>query len=59
MDAVIVSEELKSLRRCVMRVRDKTPASLDGLTEYPDAQKVTRSCFTHPTMTAPNTVQGS
>ena len=40
MDAVIVSEKLESLRRCVTRVRDKTPASLDELTEDPDAQDI-------------------
>ncbi len=40
MDAVIVSEKLKSLRRCVIRVQEKTPATLDGLTEDPDAQDI-------------------
>ena len=40
MDAVIVTEKLESLRRCVMRVRDKTPTSLDELTEDPDAQDI-------------------
>lgn len=40
MDAVIVSEKLESLRRCVMRVQDKTPASLDGLVQDPDAQDI-------------------
>ena len=40
MDAVIVSEKLESLRRCVIRVRDKTPASLGELTKDPDAQDI-------------------
>ncbi len=40
MDAVIVSANLESLRRCVIRVQEKTPATVDGLTEDPDAQGI-------------------
>ena len=40
MDAVIISEKLESLRRCVMRVQKKTPETLEGLTEDPDAQDI-------------------
>ena len=40
MDAVIVREKLESLRRCMMRIQDKTPPGLDGLTDDPDTQDI-------------------
>lgn len=40
MDEVIVREKLESLRRCVLRVQEKTPSSPDGLAKDLDAQDI-------------------
>lgn len=40
MDRLIVEEKLESLRRCLMRVRQKCPSTVDGLIEDVDAQDI-------------------
>ena len=40
MDEVIVREKLESLRRCILRVQDKTPPSPDGLANDLDVQDI-------------------
>jgi uncharacterized protein YutE (UPF0331/DUF86 family) len=40
MDQVIVAQKLESLRRCIQRVEDKTPASVDQLLQDPDIQDI-------------------
>jgi uncharacterized protein YutE (UPF0331/DUF86 family) len=40
MDPLIVSEKLESLRRCIVRVESKRPASLAALESDPDLQDI-------------------
>ena len=40
MDQVIVAQKLESLRHCIKRVEDKTPASVEQLLEDPDIQDI-------------------
>ena len=40
MDAVIVREKLESLRRCVVRIEDRAPPDVAGLTGDPDVQDI-------------------
>ena len=40
MDRIIVAEKLESLRRCVRRIQEKTPADVESLTKDPDAQDI-------------------
>ena len=40
MDAVIVREKLESLRRCVVRIEDRAPPDVAGLTGDPDIQDI-------------------
>lgn len=40
MDRHVVEQKLESLRRCIARVRQKTPATAEALASDPDAQDV-------------------
>lgn len=40
MDALIVGRKLDSLQRCLLRVRDKCPATADALAASPDLQDI-------------------
>lgn len=40
MDQLILAQKLESLRRCVQRIKDKTPASTDQLIQDPDIQDI-------------------
>lgn len=40
MDREVIDEKLESLRRCVERVRQKTPRSAQALLDDPDAQDI-------------------
>lgn len=40
MDRTLVEAKLESLRRCVERIADKTPASADVLAQSPDLQDI-------------------
>ena len=40
MDQVILAQKLESLRRCIQRVEDKTPANVDQLIQDPDVQDI-------------------
>ena len=40
MDQVIFTQKLESLRRCIRRVEEKTPADVDQLTQDPDIQDI-------------------
>lgn len=40
MDSLITNDRLDSLRRCVERVRDRTPANIDTLLQDADAQDI-------------------
>jgi len=40
MDQVIFSHKLESLRRCIQRVEEKTPAAVDQIIQDPDIQDI-------------------
>jgi uncharacterized protein YutE (UPF0331/DUF86 family) len=40
MDTLIVARKLDSLQRCLVRVRDKCPATVDALAATPDLQDI-------------------
>ncbi len=40
MDQVIFAQKLESLRRCIRRVEEKTPADVDQLIQDPDIQDI-------------------
>jgi uncharacterized protein YutE (UPF0331/DUF86 family) len=40
MDQVILAQKLESLRRCIRRVEQKTPADVDQLVQDPDIQDI-------------------
>ena len=40
MDQVILAQKLESLRRCIRRVEEKTPAEVDQLVQDPDIQDI-------------------
>ncbi|HWV46365.1 MAG TPA: hypothetical protein VN039_10185 [Nitrospira sp.] len=40
MDRDLVETKLESLRRCVQRIAEKTPSSVDQLIRDPDAQDI-------------------
>lgn len=40
MDQLILSEKLESLRRCIARIEDKTPANVNILIQDPDIQDI-------------------
>jgi uncharacterized protein YutE (UPF0331/DUF86 family) len=40
MDQVILTQKLESLRRCIWRVEEKTPAGVDQLVQDPDIQDI-------------------
>lgn len=40
MDALIVARKLDSLQRCLARIRDKCPATVDALATNPDLQDI-------------------
>jgi len=40
MDQVILAQKLESLRRCIRRVEEKTPAEVDQLIQDPDIQDI-------------------
>ena len=40
MDQVILTQKLESLRRCIRRVEEKTPANVDQLIQDPDIQDI-------------------
>ena len=40
MDQVILAQKLESLRRCIRRLEEKTPANVDQLSQDPDIQDI-------------------
>ena len=40
MDRVIVAEKLESLRKCIQRIKDKTPLEIGPLLTEPDLQDI-------------------
>jgi len=40
MDQVILAQKLESLRRCIRRIEEKTPADVDQLVQDPDIQDI-------------------
>ena len=40
MDQLILAQKLESLRRCIKRVEEKTPSSIDFLVQDPDIQDI-------------------
>ena len=40
MDQVILAHKLESLRRCILRVEEKTPSDVDQLIQNPDIQDI-------------------
>ena len=45
LDTIIISEKLESLRKCVLRIEEKTPANADVLINDLDLQDYCRSKF--------------
>jgi hypothetical protein len=46
MDQVILAQKLESLRRCIQRVEEKTPSSVEQLITDPDVQDCAGNNFT-------------
>ena len=40
MDQLILAQKMESLRRCIQRINDKTPAKVDELIKDPDIQDI-------------------
>lgn len=40
MDQLILAEKLESLRRCITRIEDKKPSSVELLVQDPDRQDI-------------------